>query len=140
MRLVRRPLRPGETDYEALLGVLGLAGLAVSFLVPPSSMPLPRCGFRAVTGLPCPTCGMTRAVHALTHLEPLRAAMLSPLGALAGAGGAAAAAWWLGACLGRPRRLRIEPPLSPATVLSVLAALLGLNWIAVILLQPFSGV
>lgn len=35
--------------------------------------PFLGCVFHQVTGLLCPTCGATRALHALVHFEPLRA-------------------------------------------------------------------
>ena len=37
------------------------------------------CAFRRLTGLPCPTCGMTRGVLALLGGHPLSAWMLNPL-------------------------------------------------------------
>ena len=53
------------------------AGLA-AVLVAAAVMPVPEhgpvlCAFRAVTSLPCPSCGMTRAFVALSHGD-LRAA------------------------------------------------------------------
>jgi len=35
--------------------------------------PFPACAFHALTGLYCPGCGMTRALHALVHFDLLRA-------------------------------------------------------------------
>jgi len=42
----------------------------------------PACGFRMVTGLPCPTCGMTTAFAWMAHGHPLKAIAAQPLGAL----------------------------------------------------------
>ncbi len=54
-----------------LLGVLAvtLAGLAalVFFLDPATHKFYPACQFHRFTGLNCPGCGMTRALHALLH-------------------------------------------------------------------------
>ena len=45
--------------------------------------PLPGCLFYQFTGLYCPGCGMTRALHALVHLDPLGAFAMNP-GAMLG--------------------------------------------------------
>lgn len=43
-------------------------GLLIGFLCTPSGLPaLPLCAFKVMTGLPCPGCGLTRAVCALGH-------------------------------------------------------------------------
>jgi hypothetical protein len=58
---------------------------------------LPACPFRALTGVPCLTCGTTRAAVALLGGRPLDALAANPLAALAGAtfvvGGLAAPLW-----------------------------------------------
>ncbi len=41
--------------------------------------PLPRCAFHAVTGLPCFTCGSTRALAALGRFDFTGALALNPL-------------------------------------------------------------
>ena len=40
------------------------------------------CMFYHLTGLPCPSCGMTRSVISLTHLRFREAVSLNPLGPL----------------------------------------------------------
>ncbi|GEJ57544.1 DUF2752 domain-containing protein [Anaeromyxobacter diazotrophicus] len=64
------------------------------------------CPFRALTGVPCATCGMTRAFVRLAHGEVAAAALASPFGALLAAGAwlfAAAAAVRLALGLPWPR-------------------------------------
>jgi hypothetical protein len=65
------------------------AGAALALLLvlwsftPPAEPKLRLCGFYWLTGLPCPLCGMTRAMFALAkgHLrEALGFHLLSPLG------------------------------------------------------------
>jgi hypothetical protein len=53
---------------------VGLAAVLVAAAVMsnPDHGPV-LCAFRAITSLPCPSCGMTRAFHALSHGD-LRAA------------------------------------------------------------------
>src|SRR6266568_116226 len=70
-----------------------------------------RCPLLALTGWPCPTCGMTRAFVRLSHGRLEGALSASPLGALLAAaawafGAAALAAW----AVGRP----LPPPARPA--------------------------
>lgn len=61
--------RPVSWWKVAGLGAAGLAGCAyVAFFDPSTSSALyPACPFRAVTGLDCPGCGVTRALHSLAN-------------------------------------------------------------------------
>lgn len=58
---------------------------------------MPRCLLRHVTGIPCPTCGSSRAALALIHGEVLDALRWNPAVTLAilafGVGGVLAPAW-----------------------------------------------
>jgi hypothetical protein len=62
-----------------------LAGLVGLPIVLPASLPahLPvLCPFRALTGLPCPSCGLTRSFIALGHLQLGESLAYHPLGPL----------------------------------------------------------
>jgi hypothetical protein len=107
------------------------ACLALSPFAPAFAGLLPECPFRALTGLPCPTCGASRAALLLARFEPVEAFVRFPLAALGWtvliAGGLAAG---VAALLGRglpelPNRLSW-----PARI-AVVAALLG-NWVYLI--------
>jgi hypothetical protein len=58
-----------------------IAGTATYlFLVDPArGNGYPTCPFRALTGLQCPGCGSTRALHQLLHGHPVAAFELNPL-------------------------------------------------------------
>lgn len=56
------------------------AGLWVVYTFPPAASRFyPRCVFHAVTGLDCPGCGSTRALHQLLHGHFLEAARFNAL-------------------------------------------------------------
>lgn len=84
MTLTWRPLRPLEVDHEALwllVGGASLCLLGVALATP--GIQLPRCAFKTITGLPCPTCGLTRTVIALSRGDLERGLFLNPLAAMA---------------------------------------------------------
>lgn len=71
---------------STVLGIwsLLLAGSAYVFLFEPGKTGLfPVCLFRLLTGLQCPGCGSTRAMHQLLHGHVVAAFMLNPLFLLA---------------------------------------------------------
>lgn len=56
------------------------AGAWILFTFPPAAHSFyPRCVFRTVTGLECPGCGSTRALHALLHGRIGEAFRFNPL-------------------------------------------------------------
>lgn len=116
----------------AVLALLLAARLASHF-----PLPLPLCGFRVLTHIPCPGCGATRCLVALSHGHFRQALAFNPLVAV----GCLAVFVWLGVwawerCRGRPlvpaaRRLRDPRRLG----LLLLVALLG-NWAYLIFALP----
>ena len=67
--------------------ILMIAALAAVYAMEPGNSIqrfMPRCPFHEVTGMHCPGCGGTRAIHALLHGHPLKAirynAILFPMG------------------------------------------------------------
>ena len=63
-----------------LLWVGLTAILTISFMWrPPDDPTFILCPFRALTGMPCPGCGMTRAFCALGHGELIKAVRFNPL-------------------------------------------------------------
>ncbi|MBI4890572.1 MAG: DUF2752 domain-containing protein [Acidobacteria bacterium] len=60
--------------------LLILGGLAVVYACPPSQYGFyPLCPIKTLTGIACPGCGSTRALHALLHLRFVEAFALNPL-------------------------------------------------------------
>jgi hypothetical protein len=93
--------RRGVGHAEVFAAIAALSFAAARFL-PVLDAGL-HCPLRALTGIPCPTCGMTHAFVHLAHGQVAAAFLASPAGALL-----AAAAWLLAAAdaarlaLGRP--------------------------------------
>ncbi len=77
-----RPHRPlfSASDGLAIFSVL-LLGLAWGY--PFESRPVVVCALKAWTGIPCLTCGMTRAWVHLAHGRPALAWLQNPLGTVA---------------------------------------------------------
>ncbi len=62
------PMSSGVFAGILLLGATGLGvGVMVFFFNPSTHGFYPVCLFHVLTGLNCPGCGMTRALHALLH-------------------------------------------------------------------------
>lgn len=80
MSIEWRHLGPGDTDHETLWASVALVcgGLLACWIWMVEWPPV-LCPFRAITGLPCPTCGSTRALFAFLGGRPLEALRLNPL-------------------------------------------------------------
>jgi len=104
--------RSDPIPYRLIAGLALLAAL----LVPAGKLdraPV-MCPFRRVTGLPCPTCGLSRSWTALLHGHPRESISFHPLGPLTAA---AAAFFALGIHEASPElgaRLRSRPLLGAA--------------------------
>lgn len=131
IRLVRRPLIPGEFDAERwippVLVVLGLLAWGFFRL----GLTTPACLFRSMTGVPCLACGGTRCVRSLAGLDIAAAFAYSPLVAVAALG---AVAWSLWAIIARVRgdalRLRLVTDARGSLQLRwAIGVALVLNWI-----------
>ena len=64
--------KPLQTDQRiirvSVAGILFMI-LIFSFLFDPSKYQLIECAFHNITGLPCPSCGLTRSFHSMAHLH-----------------------------------------------------------------------
>lgn len=71
----------GSVDALAIIGVIGLS---IARWVPIATMvPFWGCGFRKLTGIPCPGCGLTRVADRVAHFNVLGALKANPLGTVA---------------------------------------------------------
>jgi hypothetical protein len=111
-----------------LLGLL--AGIGAVRLAAQWGWLVPVCGFRALTGLPCPLCGGTRSLLAWSRLDfasalasnPLLFVVCAGLGVGAGLGFAGFGGW-------SPLAARARACLRQRWAKAALAAALALNWL-----------
>jgi len=137
VRLQWRPPIPGGRDPELIWGsVLAASGLIAAFWIK-LGFATPLCPLHAVTGIPCPTCGATRAVGALIQGEFGVAIILNPLMTALLLGVALYVCYAAVVVLGRLPRLRWEPFTKTEANLARLAAmvLLAANWIYLLLVS-----
>jgi hypothetical protein len=92
VRLVRTPPAPPAFALAAF-GTLSAAVLLVARVVAPDRLFHLTCPLKRLAGLPCPSCGMTRAFCRLMRGELGDALHVSPLGAALAVAALACAAW-----------------------------------------------
>lgn len=121
--------RAGAPPLGAIFGGIGVLAAAAVWALGLDRIGLTLCLFKAMTGLPCPTCGGTRALGRLAAGDVAGAVAMNPLAA---AGAAALAAWALADLLllpsGRAVALEVSGRAGRALRVAVPAALL-LNWL-----------
>jgi hypothetical protein len=138
MRLVRRPLAPGETDHELVWLCVSLVGLTLAATWFALRMPWPHCLFLSITGHPCITCGATRCAIAFFHLDFLRAWSWNPLVLTVLCGLSIFDAYAFTVLILRAPRLRIvQFSVSEKNLIRVIAIILLLsNWLYLLSRPP----
>lgn len=73
--------QPGQTDHELLWSLVGLLVFCAMILGQHllGLHRFPKCTFHSLTGLPCLTCGSTRALFSLLSLNFTQAFYYNPL-------------------------------------------------------------
>ena len=82
MRFSLEKKAPGRIEFGIIYGVIALVLLGIARCPPMLSL-APGCVFKGLIGLPCPTCGSTRALVHLSHGEIGPAFSMNPLATLA---------------------------------------------------------
>jgi hypothetical protein len=125
---VRLAARPGATPLGAIFLACGIAMAAGVGLLHLDRLPVAFCAFKALTGLPCLTCGTTRAFARLFTLDLPGAVAMNPLAA---AVALALVPWGLAdlVLLARGRALALEVSPGVAPFLRVAAVtVVAANW------------
>jgi len=120
--------RPGGVPVGAILAACGLVAIGTIAVLHLDRLPFSLCVFKAVTGLPCMTCGTTRAFARLARLDLAGALAMNPLVTLA----TLALLPWAAADLallprGRALRLELSPPAARVARIAAVIAVLA-NW------------
>ncbi|MFI5006312.1 MAG: DUF2752 domain-containing protein [Solirubrobacterales bacterium] len=69
----------GRLPLGAIFGGISVLGAAMVALFHLDRLPFSVCYLKALTGIPCPTCGSTRAVGCLAHGDLPGALAMNPL-------------------------------------------------------------
>jgi len=125
---VRLVARAGATPLGAIFLACGLVIAAAVGLLHLDHLSVSFCAFKAVTGLPCMTCGTTRAFGRLASLDLRGAIVMNPLSAAVALGlvpwGIADLALWP---RGRALELEISPAVAPVLRVAGVAGVFA-NW------------
>jgi len=126
---------------EAVYAAIAMVGLAVARFIPEQMLEARTCPFLLLTGHPCPSCGMTRAWHAMAHFHFADALRMNPLGVVLFLG---ACCWLVYAAVvlvGRTRAVRFDRPSGRRlnAIRIVLAAVIIGNWVYIIPRHHFQG-
>ena len=82
MRISLRYKSPGDIEFGIIYGTIALLALIAARVLPVQKI-IPPCPFRAVTGIPCPSCGSTRSLVHLANGDIAGSLILNPLFSLA---------------------------------------------------------
>ena len=128
-RALRLRGRPGAPPLGAIFGAIGLVAAGVVWALRLDRIPITLCVFKGLTGLPCPTCGSTRALGRLFALDFAGALAMNPFTTLLAV---VVAAWALADLALLPTRRALEldvPPRLGAALRAGALVLFLANWV-----------
>jgi len=128
-RALRLRGRPGAPPLGAIFAGIGLLAGGAVWALRLDRLPLSLCVFKALTGLPCPTCGSTRALGRLFALDFAGALAMNPFTTLLAL---LLAAWALADLALLPGRRALDLDVSPRLGFALRAGALALflaNWV-----------
>ncbi len=67
----------GQIEFGIIYGLIAFMVLIAGRFLPVLSL-APSCAFKALTGIPCPTCGATRSMVLLSHCDVVSAFCMNP--------------------------------------------------------------
>lgn len=134
MRVEQSERKKGELNLPLLYFlVLGLCAAAAFTLHTLNKVPHFTCVFKAVTGVPCPTCGSTRVARNLFELKAGAAFLANPMVFIIGIG---FVAWFIYGfyMLLTKKKVKITPTKKEIRLLKwIVLIAVFLNWIYLIL-------
>jgi len=139
MQYCRHRLPPEEIDHELLWLLISVSTFLALSLWLSAGLATPRCAFRAITGLPCPTCGATRSAWQFLHGHFLTSLRFNPLAFLAYCGIAIFDLYAIAVLIARTPRLRLSnfTRFEKLVVRILVIALLSGNWLYLVVARPF---
>ena len=139
MQYCRPRLPPEEIDHELLWLLISVSTFLALSLWLSAGLATPRCAFRAITGLPCLTCGATRSAWQFLHGHFLTSLRFNPLAFLAYCGIAIFDLYAIAVLIARTPRLRLSnfTRFEKLVVRILVIALLSGNWLYLVVARPF---
>jgi Protein of unknown function (DUF2752) len=139
MRPYRHQITAGEIDHELIWLLVSLGTfLSLAFWFT-ARLPTPQCAFRALTGLPCVTCGATRSASQFIHGHFAASLLYNPLAFLIYSGVAIFDLYAVVVLItGAPRfRLGNFSHTEKRLIRGMVIALLAGNWLYLLTTRPF---
>jgi hypothetical protein len=139
MQYCRRPLGPQEIDHELLWLLISLSTFLGLSLWLSAGLATPRCAFRALTGFPCLTCGVTRSAWQFLHGHFLTSLRFNPLAFLGYCVITIFDLYAMVVLITRTPRLRLTnfTRIEKCAGRILVVALLCGNWLYLLLARPF---